>query len=155
MLLTVCPCARWPKRPSGEAVNGGVGAEEMSTWSRWGWPLLASGSWGGAAPALPGGMETDSGSWLLREPAQAPSPSRQNAAPWDRRLWWPQAHLPRGASFPGAFSGRDLIPAGKKFAWLTLGQPLPPSRLPLAGTFQEDFPWAWPAAHSHLRGYGD
>lgn len=23
MLLTVCPCARWPKRPSGEAVNGG------------------------------------------------------------------------------------------------------------------------------------
>lgn len=51
---------------------------------------------------------------------------------------------------PGGFSGRDLIPSGKKFAWLALGQQLPPSRLPLAGTFQEDSLWAWPAARSHL-----
>lgn len=60
------------------------------------------------------------------------------------------SRAPPAQGFPGGFSGRDLIPSGKKFAWLALGQQLPPSRLPLAGTFQEDSPWAWPAACSHL-----
>lgn len=77
--------------------------------------------------------------------------SCQDAAPWEGQQQVSPCSQPQLRCFlPGGFSGRDLIPSGKKFAWLALGQQLPPFRLPLAGTFQEDSPWAWPAACSHL-----
>ena len=69
---------------------------------------------------------------------------------------WPQERgskrAPRAQVLPAwAFSwARGLIPSGKKFAWLALGQPPPSSRLPFSDTFLENSPRAWPAAHSHL-----
>lgn len=127
-------------------------------WSRsGGWPLLAWGNWGGAAPASPGGWRKieapcspghplklllrDGVAGLGGQPTELPESSPMGGtaagAPWLRCF------------LPGGFAGRNLIPSGNKFAWLALGQQLSPSRLPLAGTFQEDSLWAWPAAHSH------
>ena len=60
--------------------------------------------------------------------------SCQDAAPWEGQQQVSPCSQPQLRCFlPGGFSGRDLIPSGKKFAWLALGQQLPPFRLPLAG----------------------
>lgn len=50
---------------------------------------------------------------------------------------------------PGGFSGRNLIPSGKKFAWLALGQQLSPSRLPWLAPSRKTLPGPG-LLHSHL-----
>lgn len=81
--------------------------------------------------------------------AREQAPSLLKCDPGEGQQKGPQGS---GASSLWVSLGKGLIPSGKKFAWLAWGQPPPSSRLPLIGTFLEDSPRAWHAAHPHLSG---
>lgn len=118
---------------------------------------LGLGELGRSSSSLAG--EDGRKQWLLAPLGTHPTPSQRwrgrfgGAASGAARMQPHGRDSRRGpwlrCFLPGGFSGRNLIPSGKKFAWLALGQQLSPSRLPWLAPSRKTLPGPG-LLHSHL-----